>query len=131
MTLLSKLLRELNRSSRPSVRAGDISPDEVRSLVESGRGQEAEARLRKLLGTRPDDADLWHLRGLVHHLNGDHQEAARLIERALQHLPGVGFVRANLAAVYAALPLLDRAEAHVVYAKTAVWGPDHVRLLFA
>lgn len=111
MTLLSKLLGELKRS-RSSARAGGISADEVRRLVECGRGQEAEVRLRNLLGKRPDDADLWHLLGLVHHLNGDHQEAARLIERALEHLPEVAFIRANLAAVYAALPLLDRAEAH-------------------
>lgn len=110
VTLLSKLLGELKRA-RSSARAGGISPEEVRRLVESGRGQEAEVRLRNLLGMRPDDPDLWHLLGLVHHLNGDHQEAARLIERALEHLPGVAFIRANLAAVYAALRLLDRAEA--------------------
>lgn len=111
MTLLSKLLGELKRA-RSRARAGGISPDEVRRLAESGRSQEAEARLRNQLGKRPGDADLWHLLGLVHHLNGDHQEAARLIERAVELLPGVAFVRANLAAVYAALPLLDRAEAH-------------------
>ncbi|MBI2319969.1 MAG: tetratricopeptide repeat protein [Betaproteobacteria bacterium] len=111
MTLLSKLLGEI-RSSRAHPRRSGISPHEVRALVEAGRSHEAEKKLRATLALRPEDADAWHMLGLVHHLRGEHGQAARMIERAIRNGPEAAFMRANLAEVCAALAMFEQAEAH-------------------
>ncbi|MGH7120085.1 MAG: tetratricopeptide repeat protein [Acetobacteraceae bacterium] len=93
MATVSPLLRDaLNRH-----RAGDL------------RG--ADALYRALLTRSPDDAEAWHLRGLLVHQCGRPLEAVIAIGRAIALAPGVALYRANLARVLAALGRIE--EAHL------------------
>ncbi len=50
---------------------------------QAGRLQQAEAIYRRILRTRPDDADALHLLGVISHQVGDHARAIALIQRAI------------------------------------------------
>jgi len=54
----------------------------------AGRLAAADAADQRLTGSRPDDADAWHLTGLREAKRGQHQTAIEHIERAIALRPG-------------------------------------------
>lgn len=72
-------------------------------LYKLGLLQEAERGFQKFLHKYPAHAEGLHLCGLAVHAQGRHQEAARLIERAIAREPGRATFHLNLALCLAAL----------------------------
>src|SRR5262249_30650455 len=77
------------------------------------RGQldEAARVYRGLLDLDADNAEALPLLGVLEHQRGEHRRGADRIERAIALNPGAAPYHANLAEVYRALGLLDRAAA--------------------
>jgi tetratricopeptide (TPR) repeat protein len=78
-------------------------------LHESGDLQSA-ARLYQSITTRdPQQAEAYHLLGVVHHQQGQSAKAVELINRAISLRPSMASYHSNLAEAYRALGQLDRA----------------------
>jgi protein O-GlcNAc transferase len=84
----------------------------IPALVQAGRGDEAERRLRRRLDAAPDDVDALHFLGLLCHQSGRIAEAVGLIGRAVTLAPGVAFIQANFGETLRLQGDLDRAERH-------------------
>jgi tetratricopeptide (TPR) repeat protein len=70
----------------------------------------AAARLYQSITTRdPEQAEAYHLLGVVHHQQGQSAKAVELINRAISLRPSVAAYHSNLAEAYRALGQLDRA----------------------
>ena len=83
------------------------------ALEQHQRGflDEAAQLYRRVLATRPDDADALHLLGVVAHQQGDNVRAAECIGRAIARRPSVASYHANLGEVFRVLGRLDQAVA--------------------
>ena len=109
------------------------SPDEadlgdIRLLVQSGRGEEAEQRLRRHLGQQPDAVEALQFLGLICYQSARNAEAARLLARAVALAPEVAFLQANYAQVLRAGGDAEGAERH---ARNAVrLAPEHADFRF-
>jgi tetratricopeptide (TPR) repeat protein len=70
----------------------------------------AAARLYQSITTRdPQQAEAYHLLGVVHHQQGQSAKAVELINRAISLRPSIAPYHSNLAEAYRALGQLDRA----------------------
>lgn len=104
------------------------NPHEILGLIESGRSDEAERRLRHRLSAAPDDVDALHILGLLCHQSGRNTDAIALIGRAVTLAPEVAFMQANFAETLRAQGDLERAERH---AREAVrLTPEHADFRF-
>jgi len=69
----------------------------------NGELQEAEIIYRAILDKYPDNPDALHLLGLIAHQTGNHEEAARLVEKAIEIMPKMAIYYGNLGMVYDSL----------------------------
>ncbi len=119
--------------SDASAGEGPRSPDEadlsdIPLLVQSGRGDEAEQRLRRRLSLEPDAVEALQFLGLICHQSARNAEAARLLARAVGLAPEVAFLHANYAEVLRAGGDAEGAERH---ARNAVrLAPEHADFRF-
>jgi tetratricopeptide (TPR) repeat protein len=79
-------------------------------LHQAGQWKSAAALYEQVLSTERENASALHLRGVLHHQQGEHLRAVELISRAVELQPGVPDFHANLAEPYRALGDFDRAE---------------------
>jgi protein O-GlcNAc transferase len=94
----------------------------------AGRIAEAEAGYRRILAAQPDHFDSLHLLGVVHHQRGDHVEAVRLIDAALQLNPNSASAHSNRGSALQALGDLEPALAS--YDKALALRPNLAEVLF-
>src|SRR5437868_4519582 len=76
-----------------------------------GQLQAAEQLYRQVLQADPEQADAWHLLGVLAHQVGQPAVALDYIGRAIQLNPSMAAYHANLGTVYQALGRLDEAAA--------------------
>ena len=104
--------------------------DELRqALAMHQAGQLIQAALLydHVLKQRSDHAEALHLRGVLHHQMGEHEQAVDKISRALALRPSIALYHANLAEAYRALGQLERAAGA---ARTAIrLDPDYAEAL--
>ena len=87
--------------------------------LRAGDAEGAEARLKTILRTAPEDPDALHLLGLAAHRAGRHAEACAAIEAAVARRPDAALYRANLGRALAAAGRLPEAAAALGTALTA------------
>jgi tetratricopeptide (TPR) repeat protein len=78
---------------------------------QAGRLQAAEQIYRQILAADPNQADAWHLLGLIAHQVGKQQIAVEYIAYAIRLSPSVAAFHNNLGVSYQALGRLDEAAA--------------------
>jgi tetratricopeptide (TPR) repeat protein len=104
--------REASVATQP---APVLSPEQALIAAEqcrrSGRLGEAEDICRKFLAVRPDNAEAWHLLGLIAHQSGKLADAIAHVSRAAALDGGVALYRANLAEMHRLSGRPDLAEA--------------------
>jgi predicted TPR repeat methyltransferase len=69
---------------------------------QAGRLHEAELIYRRVLETSPEEANAWHLLGMIAHAAGQFDDAAKLVGHACRLQPAVWAYRHNLAEVHRA-----------------------------
>jgi len=84
--------------------------EEAARLLRAGDAEGAEACLKAVFGTAPQDADALHLLGLAAYRRGLHAEACAAIAAAVARRPEVALYRANFGRVLAAAGRLEEAE---------------------
>ncbi len=89
----------------------------------AGRLAEAAQVYREILIREPQQADAWHLLGVVAHQLGNHHEAAEQIGRALALKPGRADFHCNLGAVQQALA--EPASAMASYTRALELEPGY------
>ena len=82
---------------------------EAVALHREGKLVQAEQAYRRLQEMNPNDADLWHLRGLVAGDLGDTVTSARLISEAIRLNPDVPYYHWNMGLTLERLGEIDRA----------------------
>jgi protein O-GlcNAc transferase len=65
------------------------------ALHQAGRLPSAEELYRAILNVKPDDFDCLHLIGVIYHQRGDHEQAVRHIDAALQINPRLASAHNN------------------------------------
>ncbi|MBK7676824.1 MAG: tetratricopeptide repeat protein [Candidatus Accumulibacter sp.] len=90
---------------------------------QAGRLAAADAADQRLTGSRPDDADAWHLTGLREAKRGQHQTAIEHIERAIALRPDYPDAFNNLGNLLTKTGRHDEAEA--AYRQAIALRPDH------
>jgi len=110
--LMRNLLRRLGLVRKQLPESGPDSGDlaDIPSLVQSGRADEAEARLRACLSRDMTNVDALHYLGLICHQSGRHEEAVRHIAAAVELSPQLAFLRSNFAEALRAAGDLSSAE---------------------
>lgn len=61
--------------------------EEVSRLVDSGQIEQAQTLCEALTENQPDDAALWHMRGVIAYMKGQAQQAVELIGAAIKRVP--------------------------------------------
>jgi predicted TPR repeat methyltransferase len=92
-----------------------MSTDLLREAMAAHQGNrfdEAEALYRRRLHERPDDADAWHLQGVLQAQRGRHAEAEQSIASAIALRPAEAMFHNNLGNVCIERDRRDEAEAH-------------------
>lgn len=89
----------------------------------AGRLAAADAADQRLTGSRPDDADAWHLTGLREAKRGQHQTAIEHVERAIALRPDYPDAFNNLGNLLTKTGRHDEAEA--AYRQAIALRPDH------
>lgn len=91
-------------------------PSNILSLAlehhQAGRLDEAESLYLKLIDGNPDQADAYHLLGMIAHARGDHATAIDRIAAAILIAPSTVEFHANIVAVYLAVGRSAEAVAH-------------------
>ena len=97
--LLRNLLRRLGlvRAQAPHAGADAEVLSDIPLLVQTGRVDEAEARLRACIASDATTVDALHYLGLICHQSGRHEEAVRHIAAAVALAPQLAFLRSNFA----------------------------------
>lgn len=110
-------------SSNPIVSGPLPDLDHAVALHRQGRWDEAEKICRRLLRSRPQDASVRHLLGLVAYQRGSLTEAAELIAAAIRANPRVADFHNNLGEVYRAQNRM--AEAAKRYGRALQLNPNY------
>jgi tetratricopeptide (TPR) repeat protein len=87
-------------------------PDDLNAALgyhQRGQLEQAARAYQAILTADPEQADAWHLLGVVAHQQGDHARAVEHITRAIALQPGEAAFHSNLAEAYRALGQLERA----------------------
>jgi protein O-GlcNAc transferase len=92
-------------------------------LHQGGRLQAAEEIYRQILAVRPNQADAWHLLGVIHVQTGNQQLAVEYISRALAEKPDWADAQANLGNAFQNQGKLD--EAVACYRKALELKPEY------
>lgn len=110
--LLRNLLRRLGliRTQAPDAGTDAVVLSDIPSLVQTGRVDEAEARLRACIASDATNVDALHYLGLICHQSGRHEEALRHIAAAVALAPQLAFLRSNFAEALRAAGDLAAAE---------------------
>src|SRR5680860_700412 len=91
-------------SSMPVVSPKTAAPvAEARRYLQAGQFGPAEALMRQVLSTYPDDPEACQVLGLVYYQMGRPQDACPLLEKSVRIAPNVVVNRINLGAVLQAL----------------------------
>ncbi len=88
--------------------SGDLL-DKAIGHHQKGNLRQAGKLYKKILKSRPKDADALHLLGLIAHQTGKHERARDLIEKAVRLAPSHAMAFNNLGEVYRALGAFDKA----------------------
>ncbi len=81
-------------------------------LIQTGRTDAAEERLRRHLEHAPDDVDALHYLGLLCHQSGRIDEAAALVGKAVERSPHAAYLHSNFAEILRLQGNLAAAERH-------------------
>ena len=94
---------------------------------QAGDFRQAELIYNKVLATDPNNANAYHLLGILNHEKGDHDLAVLLIQKAMEIEPNVADAYCNLANAQRELGLTD--EAIDNYRKAITLKPDFPQAL--
>ena len=101
--------------------------DEAIELHQKGELPQAAARYQEILENEPENADAWHLLGVVAHQQDKNDLAARLINNAIGLKEDVADFHSNLGRVQIALG--DEAAGDAAYRRAVEINPHHVKAL--
>jgi protein O-GlcNAc transferase len=89
--------RQSPRTHASPARSPELASAFGRALAfhQAGRLPEAEELYRTILNARPDDFDSLHLLGVIYHQRGDHEQAVRHIDAALEISPRLASAHNN------------------------------------
>ena len=100
---------------------------EAIKLHKNGKLSQAATLYRNTLDNHPDNADAWHLLGVLAHQQGDNDLASKLINIAIGIQPNTADFDNNLGRVYSALA--DHELAEFQYRRAIKLNPVHVKAL--
>src|SRR6516165_992640 len=98
------------------------------ALQRGGRLGEAEKKCLQILEGQPNHFDSLHLLGVIYHQRGNHAEAVRQIDVALQINPKAAFAHINRGAALRGLKRLD--EALASYDQALALKPDYAMAFY-
>ena len=98
---------------------------EAFKLHEIGELSQAAELYRRILESSPENADAWHLLGLLAHQQGDNDLALKLINTAIGIQPNIADFHNNLGRVYLALD--DDHKADFEYRRAIQLNSMHVK----
>ena len=98
---------------------------EAFKLHEIGELSQAAELYRRILESYPENADAWHLLGLLAHQQGDNDLALKLINTAIGIQPNIADFHNNLGRVYLALD--DDHKADFEYRRAIQLNSTHVK----
>ena len=93
-------------------------------LHQAGRLREAELCYRRILEQDPENADVFHLLGLIAHQTGQQDAAVSLIQKAIERKPRSPLFHMNLANVYRYIQDFD--QAMLSYLEAVRLKPDYI-----
>ena len=93
-----------------------------------GKIETASNLYRKVIAANPDNADAWHLLGVICLENGDFDQAAQLVTKAIQVVPAQAVYLNSLGNVFAAKG--DSHQAERCYRKAIDLQPDYAEAHF-
>ncbi|MDC0196851.1 tetratricopeptide repeat-containing glycosyltransferase family protein [Gammaproteobacteria bacterium] len=100
---------------------------EAMKLHDRGELSEAAECYRNILESNPDDADAWHLLGVLSHQQQNNDLALKLINLAIEIRPNIADFHNNLGKVHWALG--DAKAADIQYHQALKLNPVHVKAL--
>src|SRR5436190_14884375 len=105
--------RELRRSSPSTTISSDLAATFAQALAfhKAGLLAEAETLYRKVIAIQPHHFDSLHLLGVICHQRGNHAEAVRQIDAALNRNPNSAAAHSNRGSALQSLDRFDEALA--------------------